>query len=420
MKLKKNIGAFLTKLVHDNRFLAGLSLVLALFVWFYILYIVNPVNEKVLDKVSVDLAYEGSLPERNGYMYLLTDPNLTVSVTVSGSRAELLTLSGDEIDVKLNMDEVSSIGAKTVSVSATPKNGKLKVVDIYPRSFTIEFAEEATKEIPVEFVSSGALPSGYEINTQSVEPATIWVTGPAKTVETITKAYVTVSLTNVKQDISAAYDVSLVNEAGENVDRRYLTLSSESVQAAIDVCYRKTLQSVVQLDNIYGGNKENSFITVTVDTPYIKATGDEKLLSAMENLIIASYDTSGITKNIENERIDLPKMEGLTFDTKQVTVSITFDKSVTTKTISFRTSNVTFTNIPDGKNPTISGSYINVKIRGKYEDLKKLNADTLKCTVDLSQNNAAGTFPILITPTAGVSGLGFDVVGEHNVKVNMQ
>ncbi|MBQ1272832.1 MAG: hypothetical protein IIY12_04985 [Clostridia bacterium] len=419
MKLKKNIGAFLSKLVHDNRFLAGLSLFLALFVWFYILYVVNPVNEKVLDKVEVDLAYEGSLPDRNGYMYLLTDPNLTVSVTVSGSRAELLTLSNEEIDVKLNMDEVSSIGAKTVSVSATPKNGKLKVVDIYPRSFTIEFAEEATKEIPVELISSGALPSGYEINTQSVTPGTISVTGPAKTVETIAKAYVTVPLTNVKQDISAAYDVSLVNEAGESVDRRYLTLSDASVQAAVDVCYRKTLQTVVLFDNPHGGNKENSFITVTLDTPYIKATGEEKQLSSMENIVIGSIDTSTITKNTELD-ITVPKLEGATFDVQQVKATITFDRSVTTKTISFRTTNVGFSDTPDGKNPTISGSYINVKIRGKYEDLKKLNADTLKCTVDLSENNADGTFPVLITPTAGVSGVGFDVVGAHNVKVNMQ
>ncbi|MBQ5742900.1 MAG: hypothetical protein IIV79_01750 [Clostridia bacterium] len=419
MKLKKNIGAVLSKLVHDNRFLAGLSLFLALFVWFYILYVVNPVNEKVLDKVEVDLAYEGSLPDRNGYMYLLTDPNLTVSVTVSGSRAELLTLSNEEIDVKLNMDEVSSIGAKTVSVSATPKNGKLKVVDIYPRSFTIEFAEEATKEIPVELISSGALPSGYEINTQSVTPGTISVTGPAKTVETIAKAYVTVPLTNVKQDISAAYDVSLVNEAGESVDRRYLTLSDASVQAAVDVCYRKTLQTVVLFDNPHGGNKENSFITVTLDTPHIKATGEEKQLSSMENIVIGSIDMSTITKNTELD-ITVPELEGATFDVQQVKATITFDRSVTTKTISFRTTNVGFSDTPDGKNPTISGSYINVKIRGKYEDLKKLNADTLKCTVDLSENNADGTFPILITPTAGVSGVGFDVVGAHNVKVNMQ
>ncbi len=419
MNQKKNIGAFFAKLLHNNRFLAGLSLILALFVWFYILYIVNPVNETVFDKVEVNLSYEGSVPDRNGYMYLMTDPNLTVSVTVSGSRSELLNLSKEDIKAALNMDSVVSEGTYNITVSASTENSKLSVIDVYPKSFTIEFAAKASKDVPVEMITSGALPSGYEVNEHTISPQTITVIGPAKTVESISKAYVTVPLTNAKEDISAAFDVSLVNETGESVDRRYLSLSDTSVQAAVDVCYRKTLQSIVQFDNPHGGNKEDSFITLTLDTPYIKATGDEKNLAPIENIIIGSIDTSKITQNTEID-FAVPPMEGSTLNAEQVKVAVSFDKTVQTKTITFKTANVTPINVPNGKIATISAAYITVRIRGKAEDLKKLTAENLKCEIDLSVNNADGTFPILITPTAAVSGIGFDVVGSHNVKVNVQ
>ncbi len=419
MNKKRSVSAFLGKLLHDNRFLAILSILLALFVWFYILYIVNPVNETVFDKVEVDLAYEGSVPDRNGYMYLMTDPNLTVSVTVSGSRSELLNLSKENIKATLNMDSVISEGTYNISVSASTGNSKLTVTDIYPKAFTIEFAAETSKQVPVELLPSGALPSGYEINDQSVSPQTITVTGPSKTVETVSKAYVTVPLTNVKEDISAAYDVSLVTETGENVDRRYLTLSDTSVQAAVDVCYRKTLQTVVELDNPFGSNKEDSFITVTLDNPYIKATGEEKTLSAVENLLIGQINTSEITKNTEIT-LPVPKIEGVTFSAEQVVASITFDKSTATKTLTFKASDITPVNTPEGKIATIGTNYVSIRIRGKAETLKDLTTTTLKCEVDLSENSADGSFPLRVIPTASVSNAGYDVVGSYYAKVNLQ
>ncbi len=419
MNKKKSIGAFFGGLVHNNKFLMILSIFLALFVWMYILYIVNPVNETVFDKVEVDLAFEGSVPDRNGYMYLMTDPNLTVSVTVSGSRSELINLSKEDIKATLNMDSVISEGTYSINVSTTNGNNDLTVTEIYPKTFTIEFAAEETREIPVELLASGTLPSGYEIENQSVSPQTITVRGPAKTVAGISKAYLTVPLTNMKENITGAYDITLVNEAGENIDRRYLTLSETSAEAVLEVCYRKTLATSVEITNSFGSYNEASFVSVTLDTPYIKATGPEKDLSALESFSVGTIDTSQFAQS-GTVTLQLPAMEGVTFNTDQVTATVTIAKDTDTKTLTFNTTDITCTNVPTGKIARIDAGTVSVRIRGKAEEIKKLTAENLKCVVDMSEGTEDGKHPIFVTPTASVSGIAFDVIGNYSVKVNVQ
>ncbi len=419
MNKKQNIGAFFGNLLHNNNFLKILSVFLALFVWTYILYIVNPVNETVFDKVEVDLSFEGSVPDRNGYMYLMTDPNLTVSVTVSGSRSELIALSKDDIKATLNMDAVISEGTYNINVSVSTGNKNLTVTEVYPKTFTIEFAAEKTREIPVQLLASGALPSGYEVGEQNVSPQTITVTGPAKTIETISKAYITVPLTNMKENISGSYDISLVNESGENVDRRYLTLSETSVEALLNVYYRKTLPTTVEISNPYGSFGEASLISVTLDTPFIRATGPEKVLSVMEKLTVGEIDTSKITKG-GTITLTLPTIEGVTFDKQEVTATVNIENNVTTKTLTFNVANITCTNVPAGKTARLDTKSISLRIRGKSDSIRKLTTETLKCQIDISEVNEDGTYSLSVFPTAAVSGIAFDVIGDYSLKVNVQ
>lgn len=416
MKKLKKFLSNLNGLLHKNNVLKILSVFLAIFVWFYILYIVNPVNEVVFDKVEVSLAYEGSVPERNGYMYLMTDTNLTVSVTVSGSRSELLNLSKEDIKASLNMDSVISAGTYNIGVSVNTGNKNFTVTDVYPKNFTIEFAEQATRTVPVELQATGALPEGYVIESTSFSPTEITVSGPANTIAEISKAYLTVPLTNMKENISGSYDISLVNAAGENIDRKYLTLSDLTIQADLSVKYRKTMETSVEVINSSGGN-ESQYITVTLDTNSIQALGTEGLLSGIDAFSVGTVDTSQFTKS-GTVALTIPTLEGATFNKEQVTATITIAPDTATKTLRFSNADITCINVPTGKVARVTNSAVNITIRAKAGDLGKLNTTNLKCLVDMSQANEDGTYPILVTTA---SGIGFGVVGgPYGVEVNVQ
>ncbi len=396
-----------------------LSIILALFAWIYILYVLNPVNEAVIDDVKVNLSYEGSVPDKNGYMYLMSDPNLSVRVTVSGSRSELINLSAEDLKASLNMNTVISEGTYSISVEVTPKNENLTVTDISPKNFTIEFAAEETVEIPVELQSTGTLPNGYVIDQQELHPQTITVTGPAKTVRTINRALLTVSLTNVKENIEGAYDLSLVTEMGEKVDRRYLTLSDASVQAALSVVYRKNLPTSADLTNTHGGNKINTLMSVTLDIPMIQATGSEKELSGLEIFTVGEIDTSLLTKN-GTVKLKVPNSQTVTYSAEEINASVTLESGVTTKTLSFNTANITCINVPSGQVARINPGTIYVKVRGFSDSMRYLTNSNLKCEVDISEPNPDGSYNLTVLPTAAIADIAFDVVGTYTVKATVQ
>ncbi len=416
MKNKKNIGTILSELLRKNTFLMILSIFLAVFVWIYILYIENPVNEVVFDKVEVSLSYEGSVPERNGYMYLMTDTNLTVSVTVSGSRSELLNLSQDDIKATLNMDSVISEGTYSIGVSVNTQNKNLTVSEVYPKSFTIEFAEKATKTIPLELYTTGELSSGYIIQNFDISPKEITVTGPAKTIEQLHKAYLTVSLTNIRENIQGSYEISLVNEFGENIDRRFLTLSDAAAEALLTIKYRKVIPTAVDIINSSGGD-ESGYITITLDTQTIEGIGSEKDLAPLQTYTVGTIDTSTLKGN-EKITLTVPQLDGTTLNKEQIVANVTFNSGISTKVIRFTQEDINCINVPSGKTAKISNRTVDITIRAKEEDLRNLSNQNLKCLVDLSEQNEDGTYSILVT---SVSGISYGVVGgPYNVEVIIQ
>ena len=136
-------------------------------------------------------------------------------------------------------------------------------------------------------------------------------------------------------------------------------------------------------------------------------------------MTVGTIDTSKITKS-GTVTIPLPQIEGVTFDTEEVTATVSLDKNVTTKTLTFNTASITCINVPTGKVARIDSGKITVRIRGKYDEIRKLSTETLKCQIDVSAQNDDGTYPLIITPTASVSEIAFDVVGSYSAKVNIQ
>ncbi|MBO5221601.1 MAG: hypothetical protein J6C26_04735 [Clostridia bacterium] len=411
MSEKKSIATRLSGILHNNGFLKILSVLLAVVVWIYILYVINPVNDKEFNRVSVDLSYEGSIPERNGYMYLLTDTNLTVSVSVSGSRSDLLNLTANDIKASLNLDPITTPGTHSVAVNISTGNKNLVVTDYNPKNFTIEFATKATRTLPIEIQASGSLPEGYAIKESSISPKDITIFGPANTVESIDKVYVSVPLTNVKTDITGTYDLAIVNKNGENVDRRFLTISDTKAESNLSVEYRKDMETTINVTNSSGGN-ESSYITVTLDTKTIQAIGDEKLLAGIETFSVGTIDTSKILENGVFP-LTIPTVEGVVYSKDVVNATVEIAPDVGTKELSFGPKDIQIINLPDKASVMYKGD-VKITIRAKASDLETLTTDNLKCQIDYKDKLEDGSFPIIIYPVAG-NAISFGVVGEYSV-----
>jgi len=411
MSEKKSFSAKISALLNKNGFLKIISVLLAVIVWIYILYVINPVNSKEFNRIAVDLSYEGSIPERNGYMYLLTDTNLTVNVSVSGSRSDLMNISAEDVKARLNLDPITTAGTHSVAVSISTENKNIVITDYNPKSFTIEFATQATRKLPVELQTVGDLPEGYTVEGFEISPKEITVTGPSATVESIDKVFVGVPATNLKTDLTETFDISIINKNGENVDRRFLTITDTVAETKLTVRYRKELPLTYNTINASGGN-ENSYITVSVDTKNVLAEGDEKILGGMQSFPLGTIDTSKFTES-GTYQLTIPPMDGITLTPEQVNASVEISTDTGTKEITFTKSDILFTNMPAGSAAKALTS-ATVRIRAKSADLNSLNANNLKCQIDYSTKKEDGSFTLIVFPVAG-NNTSFGVVGSYSL-----
>ena len=408
MNGNKTPFAKFNELLHKNSFLKIISLLLAIVVWAYILYAIDPVNEKVFNKVSVNMAFEGSIPDQNGYMYLMADTNFTVSVTVSGSRSGLLNFNEDDIKASLNLNEGISEGVCDVKVVIDTGRKDVTVSDYSPKSFSIRFAERKETEFEVELMTEGTLPDGYFIKSSAYSPERIRVSGPAEELAAIDKAYVKINLDNVKSDVNGEYDIFLVDKNGANVPRQNLTISSLKAEADVSVKYQKKLKPTQDIVNESGGN-EASYINVILDKTGIIGIGEEKALTSVDSCRVP-IDTSQIT-GTGTYVFEIPEIDGITLDTKEVSAQVTLAEGVATKQITFNKQHqFVFGN---GQTGTILQA-VTVTVRARIEDLGALTVDTLRCRLDSAEN---GEYRISVVPTAGNT-VNYGIVGTYTIPEN--
>ena len=411
------IYEFFNKILKNNTFLKFFSVFLAIIAWMYILYVVDPKNEAHFDRVPVNLSFEGSVPDRNGYMYLMTDTNLTVNVTVSGPRSKLLNLSADALSVSLDMNSVVSPGTYGINVIVNVSEDEITVTDVYPKTFTIEFTRKITRTFPINVVSTGTLPEGYTLQGQKVSPATVQVTGPSETVLSIQQVNLTVSLTNRKENLTEMLPLTFLNEAGENVDRRYLTISDTEAEASLDIVYQKQLSLLPTLTNQFGGD-ERAYISTELSQQTVTATGPEHILSALESIRLPEIDTSQIYTS-QDLTLTIPSIEGITFDTNEVTVRITVRDDTEVTTLRYSQAEIRkfiFLNAPSGTTPIATSESLLVQIRTTKENAALVTKENVNCLIDLSAPNADGSYPLIVSSSAIPS---FGVLGEYSLKVVM-
>ena len=96
-KFLTSLSSKFSSLIRRNGFLKIISVILAVFAWFAIIYYANPTNSAEFRNVPIKIHYEGSVPGNNGLMMLLTDTNFTCEVKVQGGRTALLVLNADDI-----------------------------------------------------------------------------------------------------------------------------------------------------------------------------------------------------------------------------------------------------------------------------------------------------------------------------------
>ena len=151
----KKITAFFASLIKNDNFIRVISILLAIGIWLYIVNIADPKTTREYSDIPILFNYEGSTPDKNELVPMLTNRNFSVNVRVSGTRTSFLNFSKDKIKASLNMNSVAAEGIYKIPIAVSANDGSQTCEIIGDDYVTIEFKKRSTMTFDLSFERVG-------------------------------------------------------------------------------------------------------------------------------------------------------------------------------------------------------------------------------------------------------------------------
>lgn len=175
--MTKTIVQRFKSLLHNKSILA-LALILAIICWYGIREVTS--FEKLIKDVPVRVTLE------EGWSILERSASHT-DVLFRGSREDISYLSGDHVEVVVNLGGNLFEGTKEIKLSTRHVKAPPRIlpVSLRPDTFEISLDRESTKTVPVRLNLTGTLPEGLEIDDHEIRPATVLLSGPSERLKNV-------------------------------------------------------------------------------------------------------------------------------------------------------------------------------------------------------------------------------------------
>ena len=367
---------------------ALLALLVSFGLWLYVITVVSPGSEQ--SYYNIPVVFNGSnLLESRGLM-LVSDQNVKMDLTLSGNRTDLNKLSNSNITILADLSGITAPGEYKIYYSVAypgiASTGGITIVDQSLQQISVTVAERVDKEVPVEVLFTGELPSAdYVADRQNVvlDHETIALSGPKAVVEQIEKATITVDLTEKTADFTGSYEVVLWDDQGNVLqEQEHLTVSATTLQATVKVSLLKTLPIVVEVKP--GGGLVAGDISYELSYDSILVSGAESLLEDLEQIKFV-LDLSKVKESgRQTYTINLPN--GVTNVTGVTEVYLDVEiPEMAQKTFTVTSSQFKYINVPENMKVDLSKNIQReVTLRGRANHLEAIEAEDIWIVIDFT------------------------------------
>ncbi len=279
-----------------------IALLMALTVWILAVQEQNPVVEFELD-TPVDIDIEGLEPG----LVITNDYPHTARIRLRAQQNTIPSISAEDVVITANVAGLGpgnhqvqldiDVAAQALLVSANPSNIRL------------EIERQSERTLPVQLRIIGELPTGYEIDEDSVvrSPAQVTISGPESRVNLVSEIVVTASVEGLREPFSQIMSLVALDSGGSPVEG--IRITPEQVQIDIPIYQRAGFQEVAIRVPTIGRPASGYYMTSRVVTPpLVTIQGDPEVLTSLPPLINTQpVDITGLTDDLIVEvGLDLP------------------------------------------------------------------------------------------------------------------
>ena len=395
-----------------------LSVILAIFIWFWIIGFETQVTRKNFASILVHAVNVNDMKSKYGFS-ILDDREIYIDVILEGKSVDLNKLKASDIYAYIDLNNVTQAGETSlpieikemdnVQVFYQSQNSMLQYIDV-----------ASSRNIPVNAkIVQMVTSSDFDIGELVKKPDSIAVYGPKGILDTLDHALVNISLGSetINRSTKVTEKFILVNKEGEEVKNQYVTTKEiTAIDIEIPVTMTKEVPLVINYKHDYY-NAKNAAVTITPDRIEIKGPPDD----------IARIESIGLKEQIDEKKYEidttitssifLPEgIESLSGETAQIEIKF-IDPDTKYINISTRqSSNFTIVE-PKGAEYHIKEDFVQVKILGPSNSLRAINSSGIIVRLDLSayEKGAHSEVPLDISTVDD----SVFCVGEYTISVEI-
>lgn len=408
MKKKK---LSLNKLFQNNKFLIILSLVISTITWVYMS--MGTTNDTSVTISNIPIQIE--LPDQlvNNGLQVFSDTEQTATVTVTGSRSVLGSISTKDITVTAATNGIDSAGTYQISLSAVKTNPSANfqiISTVTPSNVNVivDYLRETSFPIQENVVYKVA--DGYYAST-SLASKNITVSGPQTEIAKIAKVSASAELDGILDDsTSATADILLYDKSGNRISTDLLKMEFGTVEASISVLPEKTVKVVPEFMNKPEGLNLGDDM-LSVEPSEILLAGPKKVLDNTKSIKLESIDFATLSNKryeYNDQGINIPT------DCKNISNSTAAKVVLDLSSLSKKTYTVDLfkvSGLSSEYKADVTQTNMSVTVIGSKKELENLKSSDIECIIDTSdQSGTVGsvqmpvTFKLKGTSTCWVSG----------------
>lgn len=395
-------------IIHNNKLIALISLVLAFAIWIWVAIEKSPVVDVTISGVPVQIEMENSVPAQlNLQMFGQTE--YYVDVTVTGKRFVVSTLTAEDITVAAQTNYVDAAGNKSLQLKAsvaetTSKDFEItglsqNYIDVFFDTYKeTEFAIESRILAPNDKIVIDDCLIGSVVFSQN----TVMVSGPSSEVNKLSGVVAEVAIdAPLSSTTTLQPTIKLQTESGESVSNVSVNTGDTAITMTIPVLKKVVLPTTVTFRNAPAGYL-NAEVPVTVSPSSIEAAVPIEKLEEIKSISVGTVDFAELNSGYNVFYFRATEITEYKVIDNSTRFRATINMSGTTSAVfTIPAENISITAQKAGfSSAVLTKSIENVRVIGTADEIAALTNDRIYAEVDLSEYDVTAgeqTVPARVT-----------------------
>lgn len=404
----------------NNLGLKILAVLFAIFLWWMVVNIDDPINKKTY---AVDVTVTNPEVITNaGKSYQILDDTKSISVTVKARRKVLDEIKKSNIVATADLREMQDTSVP-IRVSVSGFEGDYEEVTANPRNIQVKVENTQKKTFPITTVALGTPRDGYVVGRMIASPKTVDISGPESSIAKISKVVAKVDVSEIASDATMQANLIYYDAADNIIDKTLLTSNCDKNGVSVTIDIWKTKELLLKFDTSGIEAAEGYVFTgIEVEPQTVEVAGNPDVLREMTAITIdkTALEKTEMTES-EEVIVDINEYmpEGISLadaDAASVVVRILLEKAGT-KTLRLPTGSITVLNASEKLQLAYEVLEVELTFSGSKENLEKLTSETIIASIDLKEFTEAGVYTVPVKMTELPAGCTY--TAEVEVKIEL-